>query len=90
MTVPRKSHPKQHPGTTPLPHVEAAWPDNDPEPVPAVCVPGPAVCPTCGRALFPPQASLVLDLLLTAQDALGTAQACIGTLKDVVERTAVT
>jgi hypothetical protein len=44
------------------------------------------VCPTCGRALFPPQASLVLDFLVTAQDALGTAHEAIGTLKATVER----
>jgi hypothetical protein len=73
--------------TTPLPaDVELTFPANDDEPVPPVLTPGTAVCPTCGRALFPPQASLVLDLLVTAQDALGTAHEAIGTLKATVER----
>ena len=86
MSVPRKPHRKQLLSTTPRPAFEAGWPDNDPEAVPPVLTPGTAVCPTCGRALFPPQASLVLDFLVTAQDALGTAHEAIGTLKATVER----
>jgi len=62
-------------------HVEP-WPDDDPEP-------GAATCPTCGRALFPPTASAVLDLLVTAHEALWTAHEAIGTLKAVVERAVV-
>jgi hypothetical protein len=89
MIIPRKPHRKQLLSPTPPSPFEAGWSDNDPEPVPPGFAPGTAVCPTCGRALFPPHASMVLDLLVTAQDALGTAHEAIGTLKATVEKTVV-
>lgn len=85
MKIPHTASPTQAAHVSPTRagtvHLEG-WPDPDPEP-------GSAVCPTCGRPLFPPQASAVLDLLLAADEAIGTARAAIGTLKAVVERTVV-
>ena len=51
--------------------------------------PGNAICPACHRAALTPSASAVLDTLLAANDAIGTAAQCLKILKDVVERSAL-
>jgi hypothetical protein len=89
MTVPRKPSQKQAPRTIPAPDITLTFPANDHAVVPGVTPDGPEVCPTCHRPWFPPTASLVLDLLVTAHEATQTAQECLRTLKATVERTVV-